>query len=108
DAQGAGAAGAGCFAPGIARAGGWRVEVSRASRDRLRAGVAFSSPLIFGLATLTLYPILSSFYFSFTDYPTISPPGAPSRIWVGPANFNELAHDPRFWLSVWNTFYFVL
>lgn len=82
--------------------------MSRASRERLRAGIAFSSPLIFGLATLTLYPVLSSFYFSFTDYPTVSPPGAPARIWVGLSNFNELAHDPRFWLSVWNTFYFVL
>jgi multiple sugar transport system permease protein len=77
--------------------------MNRIARDRFKAGVAFSLPLILGLALFTLFPVISSFYFSVTDYPIFDPPR-----WVGMGNFRELIVDGRFWLSVWNTFYFVL
>src|SRR2546421_8447381 len=77
--------------------------VSRLERSRFRVGVAFSLPLIIGLAAFTLFPVLSSLYFSLTDYPIFDPPK-----WIGIGNFRELFTDGRFWLCVWNTFYFVL
>src|SRR5262245_17483173 len=77
--------------------------MSRPSSNRWRVGVAFSMPLIVGLASLTLFPVAASFYFSLTDYPIFDPPR-----WLGLANYRELIGDSRFWLSVWNTFYFAL
>src|SRR4051812_23553769 len=79
------------------------IPVSRLTATRWRIGVAFSLPLIIGLAAFTLFPVLSSLYFSLTDYPIFDPPK-----WIGIGNFRELFTDGRFWLSVWNTFYFVL
>jgi uncharacterized membrane protein len=60
-------------------------------------------PLIIGLLSFTVIPVAASIYFSLTDYPIFDPPK-----WVGPKNYLELVSDGRFWLSVWNTFYFVL
>jgi multiple sugar transport system permease protein len=51
-----------------------------------------------GLLSLTLYPVVMSFYYSLTDYPIFDPPR-----WVGVGNYAELSRDPRFWLSLWNT-----
>jgi multiple sugar transport system permease protein len=77
--------------------------VKRDSNNRWPVGIAFSSPLIIGLLGLTIGPVLMSFYFSFTEYPIFDPPR-----WIGLSNFTELASDSRFWLSVWNTFYFAI
>src|SRR5258706_397668 len=42
--------------------------------NRWPIGVAFSMPLIGGLLALTIYPVVSSFYFSLCDYPILDPP----------------------------------
>jgi multiple sugar transport system permease protein len=73
------------------------------SKSNSATGVAFASPLILGLLAFTFLPVGASLYFSLTDYPIFNPPK-----WVGAGNFEELVHDSRFWLSVWNTFYFAL
>jgi len=73
------------------------------SGNRWRVGVAFSLPLIVGLCALTVYPVVSSFWFSVTDRSIFTPP---TPRWVGAGNYKEMLAEPRFWLSVGNTAYF--
>jgi multiple sugar transport system permease protein len=75
--------------------------MTRPRDNRWPIGVAFCLPLIVGLLCLTVFPVLASLYFSFTDYPIFDPPQ-----WVGLANYREMLAEPRFWLSVWNTVYY--
>ncbi len=73
------------------------------SFHRWPVGVAFCLPLIAGLAMFTAFPVGMSLYYSLCSYPIFSPP----RL-IGLRNYQELAGDPRFWLSVWNTFYYAM
>jgi len=73
------------------------------SENRWPVGVAFSLPLIVGLCALTLFPVLSSFYFSLTEYPIFDPPR-----WIGIDNYKEMLAEPRFWQSVWNTTFYAM
>jgi multiple sugar transport system permease protein len=61
------------------------------------------SPWIIGFLAFTAYPMIASFYFSFTHYNLLSPPQ-----WVGLANYRFMMHDPYFWLSLRNTVWIVL
>ena len=70
---------------------------------RTFTGIAFCSPLIFGLLAFTILPILASLWFSLCNYPILDPPR-----FVGTANYAELARDDQFWHSVRNTFEYVL
>ena len=66
-------------------------------------GLAFTSPFIVGFFVFTLYPLLASFYYSFTQYSILTP----SR-WIGLANYSNLfTRDDLFWTSLGNTLYFV-
>jgi multiple sugar transport system permease protein len=68
--------------------------------QRLRWGVFFISPWIIGFLAFTLYPIVASFVFSFTDFNAIN--FSPS--WVGLDNYTSLlTDDNRFWVSLQNT-----
>src|ERR1051325_4672854 len=62
-------------------------------------GLAFISPWLLGFLILTLYPILSSLYFSFCEYRVLTPPH-----WVGVRNYVELFSDKDYFLpSLYNT-----
>ncbi len=75
----------------------WRM--TPAKRRDLRNGLLFVSPWLVGLLVFTLYPIVSSFYYSFTTYDIISP-----AQFVGLSNYIDLlTTDPLFWASVRNT-----
>ena len=79
----------------------WRL--TRAVRRDLRNGLLFVSPWLVGLVVFTLYPILSSFYYSFTTYDIISP-----AEFVGIGNYKDLlTTDPLFWPAVRNTIFLV-
>ncbi len=67
-------------------------------------GYLFISPWIFGFLTLMLGPVLFAFYLSFAEWDPIKGLGAIE--WVGLKNFREMATDPRFAKSVYNTFAF--
>ncbi|MFZ4506091.1 MAG: carbohydrate ABC transporter permease [Fimbriimonas sp.] len=54
--------------------------------------------MIFGLLVFTVLPVIASFYFSLCDYPIFDPPK-----FIGGSNYQELARDAQFWLSVRNT-----
>lgn len=57
------------------------------------------SPWLFGLLGFTLYPMISSFYQSFTKFNLIETPE-----WVGLENYNRaFTEDPLFWKSLKNT-----
>ena len=66
---------------------------------RIRTGLLFISPWLLGFLTLTLYPVIASAYFSFTEYRVMSPPK-----WVGLRNYVELFSDHDYFLpSLANT-----
>lgn len=77
--------------------------LSKQMRADLR-GYLFVSPWLASLLIFTAYPMLASFYFSFTKYTVLNPPR-----WIGLDNFvNMFTRDPLYWLSVGNTFYYTL
>ncbi len=78
-------------------------KTSKLERRDLRNGLLFCSPAIVGLFALTLYPVVSSLYYSFCNYPMLKPP-----VWVGLANYKALSHDPMFYKSLWNTVYYAV
>ncbi|GGF84384.1 carbohydrate ABC transporter permease [Paenibacillus aceti] len=55
----------------------------------------FISPWLIGFLVFALYPILSSLYYSFTDYDIISKP-----TFIGLDNFRELFQDELFYKSI--------
>jgi multiple sugar transport system permease protein len=54
-----------------------------------------------GLVVFTIYPILASLYYSFTQYDIVRPP-----IWVGLENYKALLSDDIFFKTIYNTVYF--
>ncbi|CAM4190480.1 carbohydrate ABC transporter permease [Lacicoccus alkaliphilus] len=67
-------------------------------------GYIFISPWIIGFLALTLGPLLFSLYGSFTNYNVVS-----RMDFVGFDNYQELfTNDNLFWVSLYNTFYFVI
>lgn len=67
-------------------------------------GLLFISPWLFGLCVFTLYPILASFYYSFTQYDIVSTPQ-----FIGVANYQTLlTSDPLFYKAVTNTLFYAV
>lgn len=67
-----------------------------------KCGYLFISPWLFGFVVFTIYPILSSLYYSFTKYDLLSSPK-----WIGFQNFISIMSDERFYQSMKVTFLFV-
>ena len=65
----------------------------------------FLSPWLVSFALFTLYPIVYSFYLSFTKYNPIS--GQAPRF-IGFHNYLAIFSDDRFWLALKNTLFFVI
>ena len=75
-----------------------------ARRRELLAGLLFLSPWVVGFAFFQLFPILQSFYYSFTRYNLAQPPE-----WIGLANYVELfTHDANFLQALSNTVFLTL
>lgn len=64
----------------------------------------FLLPWLIGFLVLTLYPMIQSFYLSFTQYDMLTPPK-----WIGLENFKMMfgGGDPRYMNSLFVTFKFV-
>ena len=79
----------------------------RARRKQIRQllkALLFCSPWIIGFLAFSVAPIVLSFYYSFTRYSVLQPPR-----WIGLQNYIQLLTDDRlFWLSLGNTFYYVI
>lgn len=103
------AAGTGSIAALGAPAG----KPARASRKRSAmkrkealVGLLFVSPMLIGVAVLTLMPILATFILSFSDWVFIS--GIEGMKWAGLRNFERLIDDETFLKSLGNNAVFLL
>ncbi len=67
-------------------------------RSELVTGLLFTSPWIIGFSVFLLYPVLASLFYSFCDYSILEPP-----VFIGLENYQRLASDGVFWLSLQNT-----
>jgi multiple sugar transport system permease protein len=74
----------------------------RADLRSLLVGLLFIGPWIIGFSLFLIYPLLSNFYLGMTQYSGFGEPE-----WIGWQNYEELARDPLFWGSLYNTFYYV-
>ncbi len=77
--------------------------LSRVERRQLFFGLLFASPWLLGFLLWTVYPMLSSIYYSFTRYDLLRPP-----VYIGLQNFQEIFFtDPRIGNVVKNTLFYV-
>lgn len=76
----------------------------RGTNDNNLAGYIFISPWLLGFLLLTVWPIIQSFYLSFTEYSLLESP-----TWTGTDNYvNIFTNDADFRTSLKVTFIFVL
>lgn len=79
-------------------------SLTRQERHNLLMGLLFASPWIIGFLGFTLYPIASSFYYSFTRYDLLRDP-----IFLGLDNYvNLITDDQDFRVVVYNTLWWVI
>ena len=80
-----------------------RPRVGKVQREEIRNFYLFISPWFIGLLVFVAFPIVYSFYLSFTDYNVVTPP-----VFTGIANYDRLVNDPIFWKSLANTAIYTL
>jgi len=81
-----------------------RERMGPLARHEARTGLLFVLPWLIGLVAFTAYPVISSFYLSFTDYNVVQSPH-----WIGLENYRTMFNvDPLFWTSVRNSAYFAI
>ena len=78
-----------------------RPRLGALERRNLRWGLLFISPWLFGFLALSVFPILYTFFLSFTRYSGIRPP-----VIIGLTNYERIATDPLFWKSAYNTLFY--
>jgi multiple sugar transport system permease protein len=79
---------------------GWSRRVWR----KFRNGLLFTSPFTIGTIIFTIYPVIASLYYSFTEYSVVAPPK-----WIGLQNYTAMfLHDDRFWIATKNTLIFAV
>lgn len=67
-----------------------------------RDAYLFILPWALGFVLFTVGPMLASLYISLTRWEIVTP-----AVWVGLAQYTKLFQDDRFYLSLWNTAYYV-
>ncbi len=67
-----------------------------------RDAFLFIFPWLIGFLFFTAGPMLGSLYISFTRWEIVTP-----SVWVGLNQYQKLISDDRFYLSLWNTAYYV-
>ena len=76
---------------------------SARARREFAAGLIFSAPWILGVLIFIAYPMVASFYYSFTRYDMPKDPR-----WIGLDNYLKLFTDRFFWKSLGNSFYLTI
>ena len=74
----------------------------------VRAGWWFVAPALIVLGTFFFLPVLAALVMSVTDFDLYSLTDISNLRFVGLENYWRLLHEPLFWKSLGNTFYFVL
>jgi multiple sugar transport system permease protein len=81
-----------------------RQKMTRVERRNFWLGLAFISPWLIGFLLWTVFPLVSSVYYSFTRYDLLRAPA-----FIGLSNFVEiLTRDKTFRVVAVNTLYYVL
>lgn len=79
-----------------------RSKPSKMRRNEAIAGFAFVLPWVISLIVFTAYPVIASFYYSFTQYSITQEPK-----WIGLDNYRTMfTADPAFPVSVYNSAYY--
>ena len=78
-------------------------KASRLEGKRAKYGYIFALPWVLGLLIFYFYPLLSSIFYSFTDFN-----GIKMQKFVGLSNYQELFKDEVFWISVRNTLFYTV
>lgn len=79
-------------------------RLTSSERRELLVGLLFASPWLLGFLAFTLFPILSSLYYSFTRYDLLRPP-----VFLGLDNYiNILTDDEDFRTVAYNTLWWVI
>lgn len=81
---------------------GKKKKMSKLKMRETRNGLLFITPWIFGFLVFTLYPIISSLYYSLCNYSVIKDP-----VFIGLENYKNLLHDQVFLKTVANTLYMI-
>jgi multiple sugar transport system permease protein len=81
-----------------------RTTSSALARREAIEGLLYISPFLLGFLIFTAYPMIASFYLSFTKYNILNPP-----TWIGLENYQEaFFKDEQFWNSLRRTGVFAL
>lgn len=78
------------------------MRARRRHLSELAWGLGFVLPWMVGFLAFTLFPVVSSLYYSLTDYTLVRPPQ-----WTGLSNYAALMRDRVFYESLYNTLYMV-
>jgi multiple sugar transport system permease protein len=76
--------------------------------NRAQAGWWFAAPALIVIGTFFFLPVLVALGMSFTDFDLYSLLDISNLRFVGLENYWRLLHEPLFWKSLGNTFYFVV
>lgn len=71
-------------------------------------GWAFAAPFMILFSVFLAFPIIASFLLSFTSFGLRDLQNPVGTTFVGLQNYVDLFGDPKFWKSLFNTFYFVV
>jgi oligogalacturonide transport system permease protein len=75
----------------------------RTEMEKKYTGLIYITPWLVGLLIFTIYPFITSFLLSFTDYNIISAPE-----FIGLANYIDMFHSSTFWTSLVATLKYVV
>ncbi len=76
---------------------------SQLGRAQTRLALIFIAPWAVGFLAFSLYPIISTFYYSFTEYNLFSAPK-----WIGFSNYSSMLHDNNFKAALYNSLFYII
>jgi multiple sugar transport system permease protein len=76
----------------------------RRARRKFFWGLFFVSPWIIGFIAFTAFPMVSSFYYSLTNYTVLQN----VTKFLGAHNYTHMLHDHFFWTALYNTAYLAI
>lgn len=73
------------------------------NRNQKKLAAVFMAPWVIGFLAFSLYPILATIYYSFTQYNLFDAPK-----WIGLENYAVLFSSEEFYVSMYNTIYIIV
>jgi len=79
-----------------------------ARRTRINPAYGFIAPALAAIAAFFFVPVLAAVFLSLTDFDIYAVASRANLRIVGTGNYTHLLQDPRFWVALRNTLYFVV